>query len=253
MIHYRLLSSRSCNHATKFLDTHCWFSTNRDEAVVLHTRAVRIDEIDRLGWSYYEQLASSTKPTDRMTQSTGVLNGYLSNASLREAVWRTLVSNRTPTGGQVPEDYHLLLDCVPETGEKAERTWRGLKAFSRLVNQNFDFCVSGQGLGSFFPSDRTTIDNPEAARDPMGRMFRYLRTRRLMTTKTGFLGMAPNQSQQGDCILILLGCNVPLVLRPWGGQQYKVVGGCYLHGFMEGETANKVFSTELHTEEIVLL
>lgn len=252
MNHYRLFSGKSTYFATKNLSAQCRFLVNQDRVLSLYTRALRVDEVDGLASSYYEQLPSSAKPKDGMTQSARDLNVYSSKTGLREAVWRTLVGNRTPKGEHVPDDYRLLLDCVPQTEELAETSWRGLRAFSRLVNQNAEFCIAGRKLRSFFPSDRPVIDNPKIARNPMERMFRYLRTRRLITTSTGFLGTAPRASQKADCIFLIPGCNVPLVLRPCGGQQYKVVGGCYLHGFMEGEAVDKLSSAEFPVEEIIL-
>ncbi|KAI4138056.1 MAG: hypothetical protein LQ341_004836 [Variospora aurantia] len=166
-------------------------------------------------------LGRKSLSTDPKTKSMVYLN-------LRWHSWQPY-----PTGKHAPDEYHLLLDCVPETEDPAEKSWRG--AFSRLVNQNADFCIAGKTLRSFFPSDHTAYENPRVARDPMEQMFRYLRTRRLMTTLTGFLGAAPHASQRADCIFLLPGCDVPLVLRPWGGQQYKIVGAWYLQGFMEGE------------------
>lgn len=39
----------------------------------------------------------------------------------------------------------------------------------------------------------------------------------------------------GDQIFIVLGCDVPLVLRPTSNGEYEVVGRCYLCGIMDGE------------------
>ncbi|TKX24571.1 hypothetical protein C1H76_3180 [Elsinoe australis] len=46
------------------------------------------------------------------------------------------------------------------------------------------------------------------------------------------------ESREGDCIAVLRGAKVPLVLRPEGGgrdARYSFVGPCYVHGFMDGE------------------
>lgn len=61
--------------------------------------------------------------------------------------------------------------------------------------------------------------------------------RRLVTTLSGKIGIAPAQSQQGDVIAILYGCNVPVVLRRFGSSPdtYQFIGECYLHGYMKGE------------------
>lgn len=38
----------------------------------------------------------------------------------------------------------------------------------------------------------------------------------------------------GDIIVVFLGCESPIVLRPQGGGSYKVMGECYIHGLGDG-------------------
>lgn len=67
--------------------------------------------------------------------------------------------------------------------------------------------------------------------------------RRLITTNEGHIGMAPYRVQKGDRICVLLGCNIPLVLRRREGESsYEVIGECYVHGFMNGEVLHKLDS-----------
>lgn len=41
---------------------------------------------------------------------------------------------------------------------------------------------------------------------------------------------------RGDSVCIVAGCRVPIVLRRrGGGSRYGLVGGAYVHGFMDGE------------------
>lgn len=39
----------------------------------------------------------------------------------------------------------------------------------------------------------------------------------------------------GDVIAVFYGCEVPFLLRAAGGDCYKLVGNCYVHGIMYGE------------------
>ncbi|RYO87695.1 hypothetical protein DL766_009692 [Monosporascus sp. MC13-8B] len=39
----------------------------------------------------------------------------------------------------------------------------------------------------------------------------------------------------GDCVCIILGCEVPMVLRPSSEEAFRLVGPCYVHGTMDGE------------------
>lgn len=57
-------------------------------------------------------------------------------------------------------------------------------------------------------------------------------------TEDGLVGWAPNHARQGDQIVIMLGSETPMVLRPVSlpeTDQYEVIGPCYLQGFMFGE------------------
>lgn len=73
-----------------------------------------------------------------------------------------------------------------------------------------------------------------------------------MVTLGGSIGLVPIDARQGDLVCLLLGCNVPLVLRAVGGCNHKVVGGCYVHGIMEGEAMEGLGAGQSRVEEIVL-
>lgn len=62
------------------------------------------------------------------------------------------------------------------------------------------------------------------------------KSRVIFVTEGGRLGIAPDTVLPGDIITMLLGGEVPVVLRPLseaGG--YTYVAECYVHGFMDGE------------------
>lgn len=57
----------------------------------------------------------------------------------------------------------------------------------------------------------------------------------LFKTIGGHLGLAPLGTQAGDVLCVLLGCHLPIILRPTVDDTYEVVGHCYAHGLMNGE------------------
>ena len=63
----------------------------------------------------------------------------------------------------------------------------------------------------------------------------YLENRSFIKTREGFIGLAPSNALPGDQVCILLGCDVPILLRPALNHQYRVVGECYVYGLMDGE------------------
>jgi len=58
--------------------------------------------------------------------------------------------------------------------------------------------------------------------------------RKLLVTKTGFIGLAPPEAKPGDIVAVLIGAPTPHILRK-RGNHYKLVGECYIHGIMGGE------------------
>ena len=60
--------------------------------------------------------------------------------------------------------------------------------------------------------------------------------RSFFITAEGFFGLAPITCRENDRVVVLLGCQSPMVLRPQDGtENHLVVGECYVHGWMDGE------------------
>ena len=59
--------------------------------------------------------------------------------------------------------------------------------------------------------------------------------RSFISTREGYIGLAPKTTKVGDIVCVLLGSSTPMVLRATEDGHYKVVGQCYVHGLMYGE------------------
>lgn len=69
----------------------------------------------------------------------------------------------------------------------------------------------------------------------------FYRGKRLMVTRSRILGMAPRVARKWDVVCVLIGCSIPVVLRPVVGTgKFKVVGECYVDGYMNGEAVGEV-------------
>ena len=79
-----------------------------------------------------------------------------------------------------------------------------------------------------------------------------LQYRRLVTTETGFLGLAPDEVEVGDTVAVILGCNFPVLLRPFDNG-YKYVGECYVDGVMDGEAIEATNRGEFEIQDILLM
>ncbi|KAF7516978.1 hypothetical protein G7054_g13950 [Neopestalotiopsis clavispora] len=59
--------------------------------------------------------------------------------------------------------------------------------------------------------------------------------RQLFIGSNNLFGMTPIFAQPGDHIYVLVGCDIPIALRPFEGNQYLVVGACWADSIMHGE------------------
>lgn len=63
----------------------------------------------------------------------------------------------------------------------------------------------------------------------------FCKQKSFIETCEGYIGLAPQIAQPGDHVCVLLGCDVPMLLRPAPNLRYQVVGACFIHGLMQGE------------------
>ncbi|ETS85262.1 hypothetical protein PFICI_03287 [Pestalotiopsis fici W106-1] len=80
---------------------------------------------------------------------------------------------------------------------------------------------------------------------------RVLRNRRLGILGNGLLGLFPRHCRSGDMVYVIYGCITPVLLRPVENEKgkFQLVGECYVHGIMRGESLNPTQDT---MEEIIL-
>ena len=88
------------------------------------------------------------------------------------------------------------------------------------------------------------VDPPESFWIDIGVSFvkhvdRMLIGRKLFLTSDGLLGLCPKGAENGDQICILLGADVPMILRQ-EQEKYRLVGESYVHGMMDGEAIHQL-------------
>jgi hypothetical protein len=87
------------------------------------------------------------------------------------------------------------------------------------------------------PTPETTarIDEiRESAEDYVSSFDYFSKGRLLCVTEKGHLGWVPQGAEAGDCIFALKWCRIPFVLHQ-ETPGYRLIGDCYLHGFMNCE------------------
>jgi hypothetical protein len=100
----------------------------------------------------------------------------------------------------------------------------------------------------------TSIDNmPSAVEEEQKiNIDRVCKARDFIVTERGFLGLGPMTMKVGDMIVVLLGGNLPFVLRKSSDDsEYSLVGECYVHGVMDGEAISK--KEEKEFEDFILV
>ena len=91
-------------------------------------------------------------------------------------------------------------------------------------------------LRSFYSS------NPSKATAGSALVSRYIHDvyrpglgRSFISTREGYIGLAPRAATEGDVGSVLLGCGTPILLWPTVGGAFQIVGECLVYGFVRGE------------------
>jgi hypothetical protein len=240
---------------------------------LLQAEGVLYDEIDGV---QYDPWAHRPPEHAHGIQSRGTNNAYSSKEAAFDALVRTVVADTdrwiwsydgVSDPVQAPETFkslfarycqvcnHLLESMNTPQGEmpnfprpaspsNIEKRWHGMRNlrlgewFLRDLQEDY---LQGDLIDMLSKSAL-----PESAQfkpilaHPLWPAFEHslgqaMYHRRVFTTVKGFLGLGSRTLTSGDRICILLGCPVPVILRPDGGQ-YRLIGECYVHGIMNGET-----------------
>ncbi|KAF2665262.1 hypothetical protein BT63DRAFT_483126 [Microthyrium microscopicum] len=98
-----------------------------------------------------------------------------------------------------------------------------------------DFESVCEELPTLFPDSSETETRSVALRHAVATIKQCLQHRRLFISMRGRVGLGPPGLAQGDVLAILLGLDVPLILRKLDGNKYRIIGNAYCGGIMDGE------------------
>ena len=152
--------------------------------------------------------------------------------------------------GRIPPHWTDFLGWKDTSEPPPEKAWRTLvgdrgkdtrcfaptiyrRACIRVINEIdsvSDFLTSELALYE----DSTTLEFAQTVKAAV------LGRRLIRTAEHGFLGLAPQATQERDIVAILYGLSVPVVLRqihgtPDGDNVFMLVGECFIYGMMDGE------------------
>jgi hypothetical protein len=63
------------------------------------------------------------------------------------------------------------------------------------------------------------------------------------------MGMGPLNIKNGDLICVLLGCDLPLILRKTEGH-YLVIGECFVLGLMDGDALQDIVDKKVFLQDL---
>jgi hypothetical protein len=233
--HIRYLRSRQ---ASGNLPAKIRFLKKGRHGDLLACRGFQVDRVDGI--------ASEPSPRGHPMQSQSTSNRY--GSQLSKALQKTLLMEHPGATGELLIEVPWTSRCgidISSANLNSTSHWLQLsrsnyfEKFHKFRTHNAGFYVGGRQFRSFFPHfSRKNVDISMTLRC-MRLALLSLEKRSLITTRTGYLGLAPKAVKPGDVVAILLGSNFPMVLRPYGNNLYHVVGECYIYGLMDGEVLSQ--------------
>ncbi|KAH6975568.1 hypothetical protein EDB80DRAFT_740684 [Ilyonectria destructans] len=130
--------------------------------------------------------------------------------------------------------------------EKEDAFWRMILTDRELEGLHF------KDNAGWVPAKRlssTAIYIPPKTADEEQKVLRAMRRvlcvygRRFCISENGYFCLLPATSRKGDLISVLLGGEVPYVLRRQAKNIFRMVGECYVHGIMNGELVTGDFES----------
>ncbi|TVY83624.1 Heterokaryon incompatibility protein 6 OR allele [Lachnellula suecica] len=162
---------------------------------------------------------------------------YPTGEVIPEAIWRTLIGNRTPNERPAPQLYQEHANTLEVIQQILKR---------RLTKNEFVGEVA-KSLGQSYPDAMFGESIEEQILDSFSLPYATALSqcslyRRFCVTNNGYMGLIPPGSQNGDLVCIIQGAQTPYVLRAsmsGSSTAYRIVGECYVHGMMDGEMSEE--------------
>ncbi|KAK5047227.1 hypothetical protein LTR84_006749 [Exophiala bonariae] len=209
----------------------------------LLVQGILLDVITSLGASHKDEVDESYPTTP---PGGPQLNAYGDLEGARTALSRTMTADTTAQGiVDTANNMEILLNGHMWRGG-LQRTYAHGFSFRSILFRNRGLVLSGYTLDQLILPSRgergqewndwkNFLKMERVWKEAISWAVNVAAWRRLLSTKTGRMGLAPAGARLGDSIAILVGCDMPLVLRRQELGGWIVVGACYVHGVMYGE------------------
>ena len=188
------------NYLTTNAQTHC---IGEDVLVVNGCLVATLDSITKIippTSSFSSRTAQMSKMIRKLMRGKTKDDSYVAGGFIIDALCRTLC------GGSFAEDWLPLQPQFPKFHESKE-----------------------------YVRNLMELGEPIEPSKYIDRVIEMVRTRAVFQAGNGYIGLGPDSIKSRDQVCVILGCQFPLILRPSDTESYRVVGECYIDGFMESE------------------
>lgn len=176
---------------------------------------------------------------------------YITGGSSEEAVWRSLITNRE----SMPPDQRIHYPATAERFIPSFRDWILWRC--SVSGEGPSMYLTSRSSGTMLPTleeledarrrsqaDATYADALAHRASFFDLHYSHSMLLRPFRSKHGYFGIGSQSLHEGDSIWIVPGCRVPLIFRPVeGSNRYRLVGGTYVHGIMNGEFMDRENAT----------
>jgi hypothetical protein len=238
-------------------------------------QGIRIDTVDGIagtqGLIRSASIYHTAGPAIANRQPKGTATAYGSFEKTKAAIWRSVITDRIlPHLSRPAPDYGGAIfakECAEIEIGKGDGGWKPIWNIIR------DFNIGGRSLLNWFSGDladlrikawegltehRNGLDVAKsmiAPKNPVIDRSKHIlceMQRHLFVSEKGYVGLLTTNAEPGDEVWILLGCNIPLLLRKHDDGKRTLIGECYVHGIMYGEAVKELESGEKKAVPVVL-
>jgi hypothetical protein len=223
------------------------FTIDKNGRHVLSIRATRVDDIVEAGETKPE-LRKDLHRSNFWETLSKLDETYAATGQTREeAVWRALITNREE-GGTPSKPINPRYPALQEPLGSSFRNWI-LWRYAVASEPPTKFPVP-----SNLPDKVEILQAREKSRSDAKYLaklahraslydthYSHASMIRPLRTEQGYFGIGTQCLRESDSVWIVPGCRVPLILRKIeASERYRLVGGAYVHGFMNGEALKVV-------------
>lgn len=238
--------TRSTFHSTKY----CCATFSQPKITLsaepghLHVRGAIIDSFEYLGYPcrFYSLKPSEDRLYRELMDDDNGLPPVETDMQMRQVIYATskMMYNYLCSTDQYAEGLHtamartLTADCT-RTGERTEGDpayMEGFGAFRRFNDDSLQMPV----LSKLVEPDSGAARLLDEAWPYECALQDVHKGRRICVTKGRYMGITTYDTEKGDLLVMFEGFAMPFVLRS-KGDDFIIIGDCYIHGIMDGELA----------------